>query len=151
MAMTLTNRGLFTINPTMWNVPADIGVGLLAGSAVPGALTVAAIQDVNFITDLLALTGVDEPTDGSYARVNPLTLGTAVEDDTNNRVNYPSGDADFGALTNTDVYAAFIYVDGASDAARVVLAVDILASVATTNGSGTVYDVPTDMFRTLHG
>jgi hypothetical protein len=151
MAMTLTNRALFVVNPTMWNVPADIGVGLLAGASVPGALTVAAIQDVNFVSDLLALTGVDEPTDGSYARVNPLTLGTAAEDDTNNRVNYPSGDADFGALDNEQIYAAFIYIDGGSDAARVVIGVDILASVATTNGAGTVYDVPTDLLRTQHG
>lgn len=157
MAFTLTNRGIFTLNPAMWNVPADIGYGLLAGASVPGALTTAAIQDVNFLDELLALTGVDEPTDGSYARINPVTLGTAIEDDTDNRVEYPAGDGDFGALDNEQIYALFVYVDGASDAARVVLGVDIFdAGVQTANGAGFIYRSggvtgSADLFRAQHG
>jgi hypothetical protein len=155
MTMMMTNRALFTLSPTMWNAPADIGAGLLLGSSVPGALTAAAVKDLNFIDALLALTGVDEPTDGSYARVNPITLGTAVEDDTNDRVNYPMADVDFGALTASQVYAIFFYVDGASDAARVLLAVDTFASAQTANGAGFVYRTggaagTDDVFRLGH-
>lgn len=150
------NRGLATLTIAMWNAPADIGVGLLMGSSTPvGIDTQAEINDLNFVADLLAVTGVDEPTDGSYARVNPLTLGTAVEDDTNDRVIYPADDADFGALDNTDVYGAFIYVDGASDAARVLLGVDILTAPVTANGAGFVYLTggvagEADVFRFTH-
>lgn len=152
----VTNRAMFTLNPTMWNAPADIGVGLLLGSSVPAGIdTAAEIYDLNFVSELLAVSGVDEPSDGSYARVNPLTLGTAVEDDTNDRINYPAADADFGALTASQVYGAFIYVDGASDAARVLLGVDILDAAVTANGAGFVYLTggsagTTDVFRNTH-
>jgi hypothetical protein len=151
--MHMTNRGLATLTIAMWNVPADIGVGLLVGSSIPAAIdTGAEIYDFNFVSELLAATGVDEPTDGTYARVNPLTLGTAAEDDTNDRINYPANDANFGALTNTQTYGAFIYVDGASDAARVLLAVDLFTAAVTANGAGFVYQSGgvsgmADMFR----
>lgn len=158
MAFELTNRWLATITVAAWNAPADIGVGLLLGSSVPGALTSAAVEDLNFVDALLALTGVDEPTDGSYARVNPVTLGTAAEDDTNNRVNFPVGSGvtvDFGALDNSDIYAAFWYVDGANDAARVLCGVDIFPAVQTANGAGFVYNPggagTDDVFRITHG
>lgn len=153
--MHVTNRGMATITVAMWNAPVDLGVGLLAGSSVPGGLTAAAIYDVNTVTELLAITGVDEPTDGSYARVNPVTTGTAAEDDTNDRVNFPASDADFGALDNTDVYAAFLYVDGANDGVRIVLGVDIFTSVVTANGAGFIYYSggsagSQDVFRMVH-
>lgn len=153
--MYMTNRGLATLTIAMWNAPADIGYGLLAGASVPGALTAAAIHDVNFVSDLLALTGVDEPSDGSYARLNPITLGTAAEDDTDDRVEYPAADGDFGALTNSQIYALFVYVDGAADTSRVCLSVDIFTSVVTANGAGFIYRSggatgTDDIYRLVH-
>lgn len=138
MTLHVTNRAIYVVNPTMWNAPADIGVGLLAGASAPAALTQAAIYDLDTVDDLLALTGVAEPTDASYSRVM-IDLGTAVEDDTNDRVNYPADDADFGALDNEQIYAGFYFVDGADDTARVLLGVDILPSAVTTNGAGSVW------------
>jgi hypothetical protein len=153
--MYMTTRGIWTLNPTMWNVPADIGYGLLLGASIPGGLTAGAIHDVNTVTELLAITGVDEPTDGSYARLNPITLGTAIEDDTDDRVEYPAGDGDFGALTNSTVYGLFVYLDGANDGLRLVLAVDLFTSAVVANGAGFIYrsgGTPgtADIFRNSH-
>lgn len=145
----LTNRGKLRHIQGIWNDSAntDIGVGLLMGSATPAGIdTEGEVQDLNTVADLLAVTGVDEPTDGSYARVTAITRSAATEDDTNNRVNMDADTVDFGALDNTDVYASFYFAEGASDAARDLLSVDIFAAPVTANGAG--FTIPiTDLYR----
>lgn len=154
--MYVTNRGMATLSLAYWNTPPTIGCGLLLGAAVPAAIdTAAEIYDLNFVSDLLNATGVDEPSDGSYVRVASLTLGTATEDDTNDRINFPANDANFGALTNSQVYGAFIFASGASDAARPLLGVDIFTTPVTANGAGFVYQTGgvsgmADVFRLTH-
>ena len=145
----LTNRGKLRLIQGVWNDTAgtDIGIGLLMGAVAPAGLdTEAEIQDLNFVSELLAVTGVDEPTDGSYARVSIITRSAATEDDTNNRVNMDASDVSFGALDNSDIYAAFYFAEGVFDAARDLLSVDLFATPVTANGGGFTY-VITDTYR----
>jgi hypothetical protein len=145
----LTNRGKLRLLEGTWadEGATDIRVGLLLGAAIPAGIdTEAEIQDLNFVSELLAVTGVDEPTDGSYARVT-LTRVAPAEDDTNNRVNMDAADASFGALDNSDIYAAFIFDNtGADDTARELLSVDLFATPVTANGAGFTYAI-SDLYR----
>ena len=149
MAHYLTNRGKLRLVEGAWADAGatDIRIGLLMGAAAPVGLdTEAEIQDLNTVAELLAVTGVDEPTDGSYARVT-LTRSAPTEDDTNNRANMDASDASFGALDNTDVYAAFIFDNtGGADASRDLYSVDLFATPVTANGAGFTYAIA-DVYR----
>jgi hypothetical protein len=146
----ITNRGKLRLLQGVFDDDAgtDIGVGLLLGSAAPSGLdTEGEIQDLNTVAELLAVTGVDEPSDGSYARVSPITRGNATEDDTNNRVNMDANDVDFGALDNSDIYAAFFFIDaGGADSGNDLLSVDLFATPVTANGAGFTYAI-SDVYR----
>jgi hypothetical protein len=145
----LTNRGKLRLLEGAWADAGgtDIRIGLLVGASTPvGIDTEAEIQDLNFVSELLAVTGVDEPSDGSYARVT-LTRSAPTEDDTNNRVNMDASDASFGALDNSDIYGAFIFDNtGGSDAARDLYSVDLFATPVTANGAGFTYAI-SDIYR----
>lgn len=148
MAHYFTNRGKKRLIAGDWDATGTvtIKVGLLLGSSVPAGIdTEAEIQDLNTVAELLAVTGVDEPTDGSYGR-QTLSRTVGAEDDTNNRVNMDASDVDFGALDNSDIYAAFIFKDNGSDATNDLLSVDLFATPVTANGAGFTYAIA-DIYR----
>jgi hypothetical protein len=145
MAHWLTNRGKLLLAQGAWD---DVGatlirVGLVVGSSVPAAMdTEAEIQDIATVLAFLALTGVDEPTGGWYARQN-LSRSNATQDDTNNRVNLDAADVTFTAAAvnggETHICAAFYYdaTTDTSDTTRQLISVATFTPVAL-NGSNLV-------------
>jgi hypothetical protein len=139
----LTNRGVLRLLQNKWNDTAGtvLKAGIIVGSSVPSGLTEVNIRDVNFISDLLALTDVDEATDPSYVR-QTITRTAAVEDDSNNRINMDASDIDWDTITNTTACAMFWFDDaGGSDSAREVYGVDIFSTSVVTNGAGWIYGI----------
>lgn len=105
-----TNRGKTRVASTAFNGATDLYMGLLqlAGGAPVGIDTQAEINDLNTVTELLAVTNVDEATGGSYARQN-LTSVTVTEDDTNDRANLDAANATFTAVAaGAEIYGGFI-------------------------------------------
>ena len=151
MAHWLTIRGKLLIAQGDWDDAggSDYLVGLLDGAAVPAAMdTEAEVQDLNFVADLLALSGVAGLAVAGYSR-SALTRSSASEDDGNNRVVLDASDLTFSGLAlGGDIYGGIIYKTVASDAARALLAVVALASVIPTNGSDFTLTIPAVAYLT---
>lgn len=157
MSHWLTNRGKLLLIQGLWDDAGGTAVklGLLEGASIPAAIdTEAEIQDLNTVGELLALTGVDEPSSGWYTgqgssgRMN-LTRSASSEDDTNNRVNLDASDVTYTAATaGDDIYGAFWY-DGTTDTndtTRLLCGVILFAAAVPTNGSNLTLTI-TDLVR----
>jgi hypothetical protein len=151
----LTNRGKLILLQGGWDDAAAtaIKLGLLNGSAVPAAIdTEAEIQALNTVAELLALTGVDEPTQawytstGSNGRVD-LTRTNAAEDDTNNRVNLDAADVTYTGATagggETHVCGGFWYdaTTDTNDTTRLLMGVFTFATPIALNGSDITFTI----------
>lgn len=140
MAHFLSNKGKLLLMQGLWDDAgaSAVKLGLLAGASVPAAIdTQAEINDLNTVAELLALTGVDEPVGGWYARAS-LTRTAAAEDDTNDRVNLDAANVTFTAATaGENIYGAFWYdaTTDTNDTTRLLCGVITFASVIPTNGS----------------
>jgi hypothetical protein len=111
---------------------------------------------LNTVSELLALTGVDEPTQswytstGSSGRVN-LSRTNAAEDDTNNRVGLDTANVTYTAATagggETHVCGAFWYdaTTDTNDTTRLLMGVITFTPVAL-NGSDLQLTI-TDLVR----
>jgi hypothetical protein len=154
MAHWLTNRGKLLIVQGQW-VDAGAGaiaVGLVNGSAIPATMdSEAEIQDLNTVGELLALAGVDEPTQGWYVR-KVLANRSTTEDDANNRINADADDVVWTAATpgggETHVCAGFSWdltVD-TNDTTRLLLSVFTFTTATALNGSDLTLAI-TDFFR----
>jgi hypothetical protein len=136
----------------------DIEVGLLVNTSAAIPTTIdsqAEVNDLNFVSDLLALGGVIEAawtTPVAYARQD-LVRSVATEDDTNDRVNMDAGNLTWSQATvqgaNTHVVGAFCYHTGASDAARALYSVITFTSPIALNGSDVLVAIA-DLFRGQH-
>jgi hypothetical protein len=159
MAHWLTNRGKLLLLQGQWDDAGAtaIKIGLINGSSVPAAMdTEAEVQDLNTVSELLALTGVDEPTQswytssGTSGRVN-LSRTNAAEDDTNNRVGLDTANVTYTAATagggETHVCAAFWYdaTTDTNDGTRLLMGVITFTPVAL-NGSDLQLTI-TDLVR----
>jgi len=139
MAHFLTNRGKLILIQGGWDDAGAtaIKIGLLVGAAVPAAIdTEAEIQDNNTVAELLALTGVDEPTFGGYVRKD-LTRTASAEDDTNNRVNLDAANVTWtAAAAGESIYGAFVYdaTTDTNDTTRLLMSVITFTAVPL-NGS----------------
>ena len=140
-----TNRGKLLIVQGQWDDAAAtiIRVGLLVNTsaAVPAAIdTEAEIQDLNTVGELLALTGVDEPTGAWYSRKN-LSRTAAAEDDTNNRVNMAISLVTWTAAdvqgAETHIYGGFSYdaTTDTNDTTRLLTSVVLFNTIRALNGS----------------
>lgn len=129
MPVTFANRGKFQLTTTAVSGTTDVRCLVITTAVTP---TVAQIQDFNFVSDLLAV--ATEAANAGYARVD-LAGFTVTENDTNDRVDFT---ATAPTLTSVASGGAWLgvgyYIEGASDAARVLLAVDIPAATFTPNG-----------------
>lgn len=134
MAVTFTNRAKKMYgNGEIVPGTTDIRMGLLK--------TLAAhtnVPDLNFVSEMEAHADFAELTAGGYAR-QALAGEAITEDDTNDRANIDSSDVAFGAISAGEtIVGAFIFKEGASDAARELLSIHDLASTPTNGGSITV-------------
>lgn len=146
----LTNKGKLSLLQGDWDDEGatDIRVGLLAGTTRPtGIDTAAEVADINFVTDLLAATGVDEITVSGYARQN-LTRSVATEDDTNDRVNMDASDVTFTALAaGESIIGVFVFEFVTNDTDSPVYSVVLLdAPGIPTNGSDISLTI-SDLYR----
>lgn len=126
MAETVTNRGKYLAS-TGGLSAADLRMCYFTGTAVG-----VHEPDINFVSDLEAVTGVSVAAD----RVT-LANETITEDDTNNRVNFDADAAVFPASAVTAEGVA-VYVEGASDAARAIVAIYTTNFPQPVNGGLTV-------------
>jgi hypothetical protein len=143
VAHWISNRGKLFYLQGGWDDAGATAVrlGLIVGSSVPAAMdTEAEVQDLNTVAELLALTGVDEPTGGWYSRQN-LSRTNAAEDDTNNRVNLDAADVTFtaAAVNGGETHACGVFVYDATtdtnDTTRQLLDVITLTTPVAFNGS----------------
>lgn len=129
MAFTFANRGKLTLLSSAISGSTDVRCLVITTAATP---TAGQIQDFNFVSDLLAV--ATEAANSGYSRQD-LASFTVTEDDTGNDV-----DLSAAAPTLTSVAAGGVwlgvafYIEGASDAARPLIGVDITASTFTPNG-----------------
>lgn len=150
MSHWFSNRGKLLIVQGQWD---DAGatalkIGLLVGTSTPVAIdTEAEVQDLNTVGELLALTGVDEPTFGGYVRKD-LSRTAGAEDDTNNRVNMDTANVTWTSAAGPEsIYGAFVY-DGTTDTndtTRLFMSLILFTPVAL-NGSDLTLTV-TDLYR----
>jgi len=143
------NKGKLTL-PKIWDT-AGAGIIKYGFVKVQAAAhdTVVEIADLNTVADLVA-GGSTECDFTNYAR-GALTRSAAVEDDTNDRVNYDASDiviASAGGATNNTIVGAFFYdsTTDTNDTTRLLLAVDWFASGFPTNGGQYTYAI-SDLFR----
>jgi hypothetical protein len=144
-----TNRGKLIIAQGGWDDEgaSDFKMGYLKDSQPASLDTEAEVQDLNFVSDLLAL--ATEANFTNYARTS-LTRTNAAEDDTNNYITFDASDvviASAGGALNNTLYGAFFYEEGSgADANRPLISVDWFASTFTTNGGSLTYAIA-DLYR----
>jgi hypothetical protein len=138
MAQTVTNRGkhLFATGAIVPGT-TDLRMGLLK--------TLAAhtnVPEVNFVADMESHADFAELTVGEASGYARVALTTEVATEFDGAQDYSAVDSDnvsFGALgTGGTIVGAFIFVEGASDAARPVVAIYDLPSTPTNGGTVTV-------------
>lgn len=145
-----TNKGLLGVAQGDWDDEGatDIRIGLLEGTARPAGIdSLAEVADVNFVTDLLAITDVDEITVSGYSRQN-LSRTNAAEDDTNDRVNMDTSNVTFSALAaGESIIGWFVFEFVTDDTDSPVWSVGLLdAPGIPTNGSDITLSI-TDLYR----
>lgn len=150
MAITATNRCAFrvlSVYGAAGTAPSGFGV-LLLGGTTPSTIAVATIRDLNTVTDLLAVTNVQELVATNYARATLASLA-ASESDASDYGALDAADVVFSSLggaTNDTVKGYAVYEAGASDSARLLVAVVDGLSVPT-NGTNVTVSIA-DIIRT---
>lgn len=112
MAETVTNRGKHRLATSDFTA-ADLRMCYFTGTA-----TGANDPDLNTVADLEAVTGITVA-----AERIALTGESATEDDVNNRENLDAGNVAFSAAPGVTAQGVAIYVEGATDAARDIVAI----------------------------
>ena len=131
MAFTLTNRGLHTLLASAISGSTDLRALVIKG-AVPSAAT---IRDLNTVADLLAEASVDEAAASGYSRQD-LAGVTLTEVDASDNVTLVASAPTISEVAAGETWLAVAYyVEGASDAARLLIGVDEPAASLPTNGS----------------
>lgn len=128
MALTMANRGLYTALNTAVSASTDFRV-LAFKTTLP---TAAAVRDMNFVSDLLAAT--TEAAASGYARID--LAGVAItESDASDNVVISATAPTSAAITAGETWLGVAYyVEGASDAARPLIAVALDMASQVTNG-----------------
>lgn len=136
MPMTLANRGLYHLMNTAISGSTDIRAAVFKGT-VP---SVAAIRDMNFLSDLTAVS--TEAAASGYSRAD-LAGVTLTESDASDNVTLVATAPTWSsvAVGETWTHVAY-YIEGASDAARVLISVDDPAADLVTNGGNVTGPTP---------
>ncbi len=129
MAFTMTNRGLFYLMNNAISASTDFRC-LVFKTTTP---SVAAIRDYNFVSDLLAAT--TEAAASGYSRVDLAGVAIA-ENDSPDTVTLTATAPTITSVAAGETWLGIgYYIEGASDAARTLIAVDVPASSVTTDGN----------------
>ena len=146
----LTNKGKLKLIQGDWDDAGATAIRILLfnGTTQPaGVDTQAEVADINFVTDLLAASGVVEMTASGYARQN-LTRSAATEDDTNDRVNMDASNVTISAVAaGQSVIGGAVFEFVTNDTDSPVIGVFLLdAPGIATNGSDITLTI-TDLYR----
>ena len=132
MAFTVTNHGMLTMLNSAFTSSTDIRMMVFKGT-VPG---VAAIRDMDFLSELLASSGLLEATASGYTRQALSGKAVTKSDTTDNVVISASAPVLTAVATGETWTGVGYYIEGASDAARVLLGVDVpTPPTLATNGA----------------
>lgn len=130
MAFVFANRGLFHLMSVAISGSTDIRQAVFTDAGTPP--TAAAIRDMNFLADLTAV--YTEAVVSGYARAD-LASVTLTESDASDNVTLTAAAPTYTAVAAGETWEAVaFYIEGASDAARVLIGVDTPASPQITNG-----------------
>ncbi len=134
MAFTYANRGLYTLLNSAISGSTDLRQAAFTGT-VPSAAT---IRDWNTLADVIADASSAEAAASGYARAD-LASVTLTENDTPDTVTFTAAAPTYTAVAagETWTFVAY-YVEGASDAARLLIGIDQPASTQVTNGGDIV-------------
>lgn len=107
---------------------ADLRMLVLAGASVPAGAT---NPDLNFVSELLAVSGAVEAAVSGYARKDLAGVALA-ENDTNDRAELTWTAPVWTAPAAGETWRAVVlYIEGASDAARELFGIDTVTATAT--------------------
>lgn len=128
MPHTITNRGIYWLANNAVSGSTDLRVAVFTGSA-PAAATIA---DYNTLADLTA--AMTEAAASGYSRAD-LAGVALTESDANNNVTLTATAPTWTAVATGETWSALgYYVEGATDADRTLISVDVPASTLVTNG-----------------
>jgi hypothetical protein len=132
MPFTVTNRGKYYIANNAITSSTDIRVRVFKGSAP----TAGAIQDYNFIADLIAFPMVEAAATGYAAR--QLTSVALTEDDAGNLAKITAAAPLWTSVATGETWTTLAYyIETAvspTDANRTLLGVDVPSTTVVTNG-----------------
>jgi hypothetical protein len=130
MAFVFANRGLFHLMNVAISGSTDIRQAAFTDAGT--APTAATIRDLNFLDGLTAI--YTEAAASGYARAD-LASVTLTESDASDNVTLTAAAPTQTAVAVGEVWEAVAYyIEGASDAARVLIGVDTPTTPITTNG-----------------
>jgi acetyl-CoA acetyltransferase len=131
MAAVLANRGLYSLLNLAISGSTDLRQAVFTGT-MPAAGT---IRDWNFLSDVIADASSAEAAASGYSRAD-LGSVTLTEVDASDNVTLTAAAPTYTAVAagETWVFVAY-YIEGASDAARTLVALDEPAATQVTNGS----------------
>lgn len=113
MAETVTNRGKLRLANTAISGSTDFRMCYFTGTQ-----TGANDPDLNTVADLEAVTGITVAAERIAMANESIT-----EDDTNDRVNLDADTVSFSAAPGVTAQGVAIYIEGASDSARDLIAI----------------------------
>lgn len=131
MPFRFATRGLYTLVNTAISGSTDIRCGVLTNA---GTLTDAQIRDTNFVSDLLALSGIVEAANTNYARQDPAAPVLTEVDASDNVTLTVAGPTINNVAAGSTWRNVFWYVEAGTDATRVMIGVDTPAATITPNG-----------------
>jgi hypothetical protein len=138
MTWTVYNKGLFEIGNL--DVDAqDLRGLIIAGASIPAGLTDTSSYDLNFVSNVLAVSGVTEAAASGYVR-KTLAGETLTEDDTNNYAELTWTNPVWTAVATGETWRAFVlFRFVTNDADSPVWGIDVFSAGVPTNGSDITY------------
>lgn len=128
MPHTVTNRGLFTFFNSAISGSTDLRAAVFKGAAP----SQAAIKDMNFLSDLIAV--MTEASATGYARAD-LAGVTLTESDASDNITFVATAPTMTSVAVGETWVAIAYyIENASDATRALISVDVPSSTLVTNG-----------------
>ena len=128
---TMGNHGLYALLNAATTGSTDIRA-LVFKTTTP---SVAAIRDMDFVSDLLGAT--TEAAASGYARIDLASVAVTESDASDNVVISAAAPTTAAIAAGETWLGIGYYIEGASDAARILIGVDVPTASQVTNG-GTI-------------
>jgi len=138
MPFIMTNRGLHSLLNQAISGSTDLRAAVYKGT-VPATAT---IRDMNFLSEVAAA-GMVEAVAVGYSRAD-LASVTLTENDGSDNVTFTATPPSWTSVAVGETWTAIAYyIEGASDAARVLVGIDDPSADLVTNGGPVTGPTPT--------